>query len=61
MGGVDFSRRNASGLWGATLRGDNEAITVGEGSNVAGRQPCCNTDMGSPLTIGANVTIRPSW
>ena len=38
------------------LRGDNEPIVVGEGSNV---QDGCvlHTDMGSPLTIGADCTI----
>jgi carbonic anhydrase/acetyltransferase-like protein (isoleucine patch superfamily) len=44
-------------VWfGATLRGDNEEIRVGAGSNV---QEACvlHTDMGFPLTIGANCTI----
>lgn len=44
-------------IWfGATLRGDNEWITVGEGSNV---QDGCvlHTDMGYPLTIGADCTV----
>jgi carbonic anhydrase/acetyltransferase-like protein (isoleucine patch superfamily) len=49
-------KKNASIWWGATLRGDNEAITVGEGSNVQDGS-VLHTDMGSPLTIGANVTI----
>jgi carbonic anhydrase/acetyltransferase-like protein (isoleucine patch superfamily) len=40
----------------ATLRGDNEPIVVGDGSNV---QECCvlHTDPGYPLTIGRNVTV----
>lgn len=40
----------------ATIRGDNEPITIGENSNV---QECCvlHTDPGFPLTIAANVTI----
>jgi carbonic anhydrase/acetyltransferase-like protein (isoleucine patch superfamily) len=48
--------RNASVWFHAVLRGDNEWITVGEGSNV---QDACvlHTDMGSPLTIGRNCTI----
>lgn len=48
--------RDASVWWGAVLRGDNEPITVGEGSNV---QDGCvlHTDPGCPLTIGANVTV----
>ena len=40
----------------ATLRGDNEVIHVGAGSNV--QENCvCHTDMGFPLTIGENCTI----
>ena len=46
----------ASVWFGAVLRGDNEWITVGPRSNV---QDGCvlHTDMGSPLTIGADCTI----
>ena len=48
--------RNASIWFNAVLRGDNELILVGEGSNI---QDSCvlHTDMGSPLTIGRNCTI----
>ncbi len=55
MGRVQLER-NASVWFQAVLRGDNELILVGEGSNV---QDGCvlHTDMGSPLTIGANCTI----
>lgn len=44
-------------VWfGATLRGDNERITVGAGSNV--QENCVlHADMGYPLTIGENCTI----
>ncbi len=44
-------------IWfGAALRGDNERISVGQGSNV--QENCVlHTDMGYPLTIGANCTI----
>ena len=46
----------ASVWFGATLRGDNEPIVVGEGSNV--QENCVfHTDMGVPLTIGRNCTI----
>jgi carbonic anhydrase/acetyltransferase-like protein (isoleucine patch superfamily) len=47
---------NASVWFGAVLRGDNEWITLGQGSNV---QDGCvlHTDMGAPLTIGTNCTI----
>jgi len=40
----------------ATLRGDNERITVGRGSNVQ-ENTVMHTDMGYPLTIGADCTI----
>jgi carbonic anhydrase/acetyltransferase-like protein (isoleucine patch superfamily) len=48
--------RDASVWFGATLRGDNELILIGEGSNV---QDGCvfHTDMGAPLTVGPNCTI----
>lgn len=44
-------------VWfGSTLRGDNEVITVGAGSNV--QENCVfHTDLGYPLTIGKNCTI----
>lgn len=46
----------ASVWFGATLRGDNEPITVGAGSNV--QENCVfHTDMGYPLTIGRDCTI----
>nr|WP_299241213.1 gamma carbonic anhydrase family protein [uncultured Halomonas sp.] len=44
-------------VWpGAVLRGDNEPITVGEGSNL---QDGCvvHTDPGHPVTIGRQVTV----
>ena len=46
----------ASVWFGATLRGDNEEIRVGRGSNV---QEACvlHTDIGFPLVIGASCTI----
>lgn len=46
-----------SSVWfGCTLRGDNEEIRVGAGSNVQ-ENVVCHTDMGYPLTIGAGCTI----
>ena len=44
-------------LWfGACLRGDNEEIRVGAGSNV--QENCVfHTDMGYPIRIGVNCTI----
>lgn len=49
-------RRLASVWFGAVIRGDNEPIVVGEGSNI---QDGCllHTDMGFPLTVGENCTI----
>ncbi len=44
-------------VWpGVTLRGDNERITIGAGSNVQ-EGTVMHTDMGYPLTIGSHVTI----
>ncbi|MDC0116262.1 gamma carbonic anhydrase family protein [Octadecabacter sp.] len=46
----------ASVWFGSTLRGDNEMITVGHGSNV--QENCVlHTDMGFPLMIGTNCTV----
>ncbi|KEJ88534.1 gamma carbonic anhydrase family protein [Sulfitobacter donghicola] len=55
IGNVELAEK--SSVWfGCTLRGDNERITVGEGSNV--QENCVfHTDIGYPLTIGTNCTI----
>ncbi|WP_410218763.1 gamma carbonic anhydrase family protein [Paracoccus sp. (in: a-proteobacteria)] len=46
----------ASVWFGAVLRGDNETIRVGRGSNV--QDLCClHTDPGHPLHIGQDCTI----
>ncbi|WP_439560570.1 gamma carbonic anhydrase family protein [Roseinatronobacter sp.] len=44
-------------IWfGCTLRGDNEPIVLGTGTNI--QENCVlHTDMGYPLTIGAECTI----
>jgi carbonic anhydrase/acetyltransferase-like protein (isoleucine patch superfamily) len=44
-------------IWfGAVLRGDNELITIGRGSNV--QENCVmHTDPGFPLTVGEDVTV----
>jgi carbonic anhydrase/acetyltransferase-like protein (isoleucine patch superfamily) len=45
------------GIWfGAVLRGDNELIAIGEGSNIQ-EHAMLHTDMGAPLTVGAGCTI----
>jgi carbonic anhydrase/acetyltransferase-like protein (isoleucine patch superfamily) len=47
----------AASVWfGATLRGDNEEIRVGRGSNIQ-ENVVCHTDMGYPLVIGPDCTI----
>lgn len=48
--------RDASIWFGSVLRGDNELITIGEGTNV---QDGCvlHTDPGFPLTLGPGVTV----
>jgi carbonic anhydrase/acetyltransferase-like protein (isoleucine patch superfamily) len=46
----------ASVWFGTTLRGDNEEIRIGAGSNV--QENCVfHTDMGYPLTVGRDCTI----
>jgi carbonic anhydrase/acetyltransferase-like protein (isoleucine patch superfamily) len=49
-------KKNASVWFGAVLRGDNDPIIIGENSNVQDNS-VLHTDVGSPLTIGDNVTI----
>ena len=49
-------KKNASIWWGATLRGDNDPIIIGENSNVQDGS-VLHTDTGSPLTLGSNVTV----
>jgi carbonic anhydrase/acetyltransferase-like protein (isoleucine patch superfamily) len=48
---------NNSSVWFNTVvRGDNDVITIGEGSNVQDNS-VLHTDTGVKLTIGRNVTI----
>lgn len=49
-------RPRASVWFGATLRGDNDPITIGENSNVQDGS-VLHTDAGQPLTIGRDCTI----
>jgi carbonic anhydrase/acetyltransferase-like protein (isoleucine patch superfamily) len=49
-------KKNASIWFGAVVRGDNDPIVIGENSNVQDGS-VLHTDVGSPLTIGANVTV----
>jgi carbonic anhydrase/acetyltransferase-like protein (isoleucine patch superfamily) len=49
-------KKDASVWFGSVLRGDNEWIEVGEGSNVQ-ENTVCHTDPSRPLVIGKNCTI----
>lgn len=47
---------DASVWWNAVVRGDNDVITIGAGSNVQDGS-VLHTDAGIELTIGAGVTV----
>ncbi len=48
---------SATSVWfGSTLRGDNEQISIGAGTNVQ-ENTVMHTDMGFPLIVGAGCTI----
>jgi carbonic anhydrase/acetyltransferase-like protein (isoleucine patch superfamily) len=48
---------SGTSVWfGATLRGDNEVIHIGAGSNVQ-ENTVMHTDIGYPLVVGQNCTI----
>lgn len=47
---------NSSVWFGAVLRGDNETITVGDGSNIQDGS-VLHADPGFPMTMGKNVTV----
>jgi len=55
VGKVRLGER-ASVWFGAVLRGDNELISIGDGSNVQDGA-VLHTDPGYPLQIGAGVTV----
>lgn len=49
--------KTGASIWfGATLRGDNDPITIGENSNIQDGS-VLHTDVGEPLTIGRDVTV----
>ncbi|RVC74023.1 gamma carbonic anhydrase family protein [Mesorhizobium sp. M4A.F.Ca.ET.022.05.2.1] len=53
----DISIGRDAGFWfGVVIRGDNEPITVGAGTNVQ-EHTVMHTDPGFPLTIGTGCTI----
>ncbi|SDY92720.1 Carbonic anhydrase or acetyltransferase, isoleucine patch superfamily [Jannaschia faecimaris] len=53
----DVTLAAGSSIWfGTTIRGDNDPIAIGANSNV--QENCVlHTDVGFPLTVGANVTV----
>ena len=55
MGAVELAE-NASVWFGAVVRGDTETIRIGRNSNVQDLS-VLHADIGSPLTIGDNVTV----
>lgn len=46
----------ASVWWNAVLRGDNDPITIGAGTNIQDGS-VLHTDLGVPLTLGRDVTV----
>lgn len=54
--GMVILRENTSVWFCATLRGDNEVIDIGVGSNIQ-ENTIMHTDIGYPLTVGENCTI----
>ena len=53
----DVRLEAGASIWfGAVLRGDNEPITIGEGSNVQ-ENAVLHVDPGAPLVLGSNVTV----
>ena len=55
IGNVELAE-GASVWFGAILRGDNERLTIGKGSNVQDGS-VLHSDPGFPLTLGENVTV----
>ncbi|MEM8732317.1 MAG: gamma carbonic anhydrase family protein [Pseudomonadota bacterium] len=53
----NIALHEAASVWfGSTLRGDNEPIVIGAGTNLQ-ENVVCHTDPGAPMTIGRNCTI----
>lgn len=55
LGAVEMAD-NASVWFGAVVRGDTETIRIGKNSNIQDLS-VLHADIGSPLTIGDNVTV----
>lgn len=47
---------NASVWFNVVIRGDNDVITIGQGSNIQDSS-VLHTDIGIPLTVGKHVTV----
>ena len=55
IGNVELG--HGSSVWfGVVIRGDNDTIRIGAGTNIQDGT-VCHSDPGSPLTIGDNVTV----
>ena len=55
IGNVEL-KEHSSVWFCATIRGDNEIVIVGKGTNIQ-ENTVMHTDIGFPLTIGENCTI----
>ena len=55
MGNVTLEA-DASIWFGVVIRGDNEPITIGEGSNIQDAS-VLHSDLGKPLKVGKRVTV----
>ena len=55
MGNVRLAA-DASGWFGAVVRGDTDTISIGEGSNIQDGS-VLHADQGKPLTVGKHVTV----
>ena len=55
MGKVELAE-DVSIWFGAVLRGDNEVLRIGRGSNIQ-EASVLHTDVGKPLTVGEDVTV----
>ena len=56
MIGAVSAGRDVSIWYNVVIRGDNDPITIGDGSNIQDGS-VLHTDTGVPLTIGAGVTV----
>lgn len=53
----DVTLKAGASVWyGAVLRGDNDPIVIGRGSNIQDGA-VCHTDIGEPLIVGDGVTV----